>query len=321
MFNSKKFFQNLLDTDDPLEVVWQEMNSLYLLEAFPEDLVKFYNEQETVLSQFEQMLYLGYFELYDLLEKSAKQQNGSYITDKLQSDNNIVIISDSLSVREIGLLQKRLEEKNWRLHIETFAVAPFPTLTASLSNKLLGTNPSNGKDSSFFCYRYVAGPGQVPNLPENEPTLVWLRLPDKELEQVTVSQTTTIADAFNATVDTLNRILDGIEDRLVYITSDHGYIYGTSSLHFWQMPSNTETTARKVFSRESRAKSKSNENITVLPGREPKEQRHFVSTKTDVGVLGRYWWATGGQNDRCTGHGGLSFVESLVPMLVISPSK
>lgn len=313
------FFQALLDEDDPLSVIWKQMLSLYRTEEFPSDLVAFYNERETTLSHFEEALYYGFFEIYELLLERARQQDGGYVRQRLQG-NAVVIIADSLSVREVGLLQQRLGECGWQVRVEGFAVAPFPTLTESLAGRLLGTNPASGKDTADFRYRYVAGPGGVPNLPMGEPTLVWLRLPDKELEQVTVAQSTTVADAFNATAEALTRLLKQAAPCPVFITSDHGYLYAANTGHFWRMPSGVEHAARKVFARESRAQPLSKEGASDLRHYEPREveQRCFVFAENYVAVLGRYWWGTASQNDKCTGHGGLSLTEALVPILSVT---
>jgi len=315
-----KFLQTLVEADDPFQAVWERMLTLWQVETFPDDVVAFYNEREARLSQLEEALYHGYFELYDLLLERAKQQDGSYVRKWLQ-DDSVVIIADSLSVREVGLLQQKLGEHGRRVEVEGFAVAPFPTLTESLAEKLLGTNPANGKDTPAFRYRYVAGPGQVPNVPTGEPTLVWLRLPDKELEQVTVAQATTVADAFDVTVATLTRLLEQAASRSVFITSDHGYLYATSSNHFWEIPKSIREAARQVFARESRAQPLSKAGASELRHHESRdvEQRCFVFTDNHVTMRGRYWWASASQNDRCTGHGGLSLTEGLVPILSARP--
>ncbi|MBI3989519.1 MAG: hypothetical protein HY347_07865 [candidate division NC10 bacterium] len=143
------------------------------------------------------------------------------------------------------------------------------------------------------------------------------RLPDKALEQVTIAQARTVADAFRVTVEALTRLLKQAVSRPVFITSDHGYLYATSPHHYWEMPKGIEDVARKVFPRESRAQPLSQEGGHNLWHQEASgvEQRHFVATNTHVGMRGRYWWAGAGPNDRCTGHGGLSLVECLVPLL------
>ena len=318
MILDAKLLQNIIDAENPLQVVWEYTLKLWQVEVYPENLVAFYNDRETLISQFEQALYHGYFEIYDLLLEHARHQDGSYVHERLQGDNT-VIIADSLSMREVGLLKKRLGEHGWNLELEGFSIVPFPTLTESLSIKLLGTNPAGGKDTASFRYRYLTGPGEMPNLPAKEATLVWLRLPDKELEHVTVAQATTVTDAFNITVETLIRLLKQLTNRHIFITSDHGYLYATSPAHYWEMPRGIEDDARKVFSRESRAQLITKENEVFLPRNEPSEQRHFVFYETHVGILGRYWWASARASDRCTGHGGLSLTEIFVPIISVTP--
>ena len=310
------FLKALIEADDPLPVVWERMLMLYQVETYPNDVVAYYNEQETRLSRFEEALYHGYFEMYDLLLERATQQDGGYVRERLHGES-VVILADSLSVREVELLRQQLKAHGWQVEMAGFAVAPFPTLTESLSDKLLGTNPASGRNTAHFCYRYAAGPGEVPNLPLGKPTLVWLRLPDKVLEQVTVAQARTVADAFCVTVGALIRLLEQATGRPVFITSDHGYLYATSPSHYWEMPKGIEEVARKVFPRESRAQPLSQEGAHNLWHQEASgvEQRHFVATNTHVGMRGRYWWAGARPNDRCTGHGGLSLVECLVPLL------
>lgn len=316
------FVQRLLAAADPLEVIWEEALALWRVESLPVDLVDFYNRQEEALSRLEEMLYHGYFEVYDLLLEQARQQDDGYVRERLHSDT-VVIIADSLSLREPALLSLWLEERGWEARLEGFAVAPFPTMTESLSDKLLGTNPASGRDTADFAYRYVTGPEQIPALPADRPTLVWLRLPDTELEKITVAQAATVADAFNKMAQTLVRLLEGTGDCQVFLTSDHGYLYAHSSAHYWLLPTDVEQAVRKVFSRESRSQPLTKEGAKDLRHYESRtpESRYFAFSRNHVGLRGRYWWASESSNARCTAHGGLSLVETLVPVLSICWQK
>lgn len=215
------------------------------------------------------------------------------------------------------MLPPRLEGVGWSVEIEGFAVAPFPTTAKSLAKMLLDTHPAGGRDTADFAYRYITGPEQIPALPEDRPVLVWLRLPDTALEGITVAQATTIAMAFERTVQTLVRLLGGVGDRPVFLSSDHGYLYATSSVHYWPLPPDMEKAVRRCFPRKSRARPLSQGGVQNLQHYEPKtpEGRFFVVSKNYLGLRGRYWWASESPNDRCTAHGGLSLVESLVPLL------
>lgn len=316
MAPDSRWLRDLLTASDPLEVLWQEMRALWQADALPADLVAFYGEREGALSRLEEAVYHGYFEVYDHLLEQALRQDGAYVRERLEG-KAVVIVADSLSVREAGLLPKRLEEAGWKAEIEGFAVAPFPTTTEPLAKMLLGTSPSGGRDAAAFAYRYVTGPEQIPALPGDRPVLVWLRLPDTALEGITVAQATTVATAFEGTAQTLVRLLDGIGDRPVFLTSDHGYLYALSPAHYWPLPAEVEGAARRVFSRESRARPLSQEGVQDLRHYEPKtpEGRLFALSGSHIGLRGRYWWASESPNDRCTAHGGLSLAESLVPIL------
>lgn len=317
-----QFVQRLLGTDDPLEVVWEEVLALWRAGSYLEDLAEFYNAREEAFNRLEEWLYYGYFEIYDLLLERARQQDGSYVRERLHGDA-VVVIADSLSVRETALLPLQLGEHGWKVRVEGFAVAPFPTTTESLAKELLGTNPAAGRGNAAFAYRYVTGPEQIPSVPTDRPTLVWLRLPDTGLEKITVAQATTVADAFEGLVQTLERLLEAVNNRPLFITSDHGYLYALTSAHYWPLPTDVEQAVRKVFRRESRSRPRSEEaakNLEHYESRTP-EGRFFAFSRSHIGLRGRYWWASGSTNDRCTAHGGLSVAESLVPILAVSHSR
>jgi len=318
MVLNSQFMQRLLTAADPLEAIWEEVLALWQAESLAANLVTFYNHQEEAFSRLEELLYHGYFEVYDVLLERAEQQDGGYVRERLQGDA-VVIIADSLSLREPGMLSLWLRERGWEMRVEGFAVASFPTMTESLAEKLVGTNPASGRDTTDFAYRYVTGPEQIPALSADCPTLVWLRLPDTALEQITVAQAATVANAFEGTAQTLERLLKAAGNHQVFVTSDHGYLYARSSAHYWQLPSQVEQVVRKVFSRESRAQPLDKEGARELQHYESRtpEGRLFAFSGGHVGLRGRYWWASESANDRCTAHGGLSLAEILVPILSV----
>jgi hypothetical protein len=191
---------------------------------------------------------------------------------------------------------------------QSFAVAPFPTLTESLAQKLLGVAaPSGGKDTERFSYRYIAGPGTSGHLfPEDHPLLIWLRLPDAELEQVTEAQTTKMADVLRVTIETLGELLQRLGGRKVVITSDHGYFYAALSRHFEEV----SYKGLEGLSRERRAyRGVEASSLTSLGQEVTMRHGEWVVFK------GRYWLSVSGQNARHTAHGGLSLAEVLVPVL------
>jgi hypothetical protein len=134
-----RFVERLLTAADPLEVIWEEALALWQPVGQVSGLPYFYNRQEEVFSRLEELLYHSYFEVYDLLLERAGQQDGGYVRERLHGEA-VVIVADSLSVRETGLLSLWLGERGWEVHGEGFAVAPFPTTTESLAEKLLGTS-------------------------------------------------------------------------------------------------------------------------------------------------------------------------------------
>lgn len=315
----EQFITELIEDQDPLAAVWQQMERIYAVDEFPQDLRAFMDDRESALNDLERGVYCGFFEAYDLLLERAGAQDESYVLS-LFGQCPFVITADSLSVREAVLLEKLWQGEAWGVKRQGFAVAPFPPTTESLSSLLLGVpGPANGRDRPQFTYRYVAGPEHIPTMPPSVPLLVWMRLPDTALEEVTVAQTHTVAGAFQNTVRTLAAVLESSGRDEALITSDHGYLYAREANQYWPMPRRVEEIARSTFPRASRVRSLTDERARGLRDHESPavEQRFFAFGERHAAIRGRYWWGSASANDRCTAHGGLSFVECLVPVLRI----
>lgn len=301
-----QWVKELTVAEDPLPVVWKAIVKLWETSELPDDLKVFYDKREEEMHKFEWFLLDSFPELYDdILLKRSVAQNGEYVRRWLV-DNNAVIVADSLSVREAVLLRHYFPELDWDTD-SPFAIAPFPTLTESLSRKLLNVDaPSNGRDTNEFSYRYIAGMGGVEqNYPDDRPLLIWLRLPDAELDQVTEAQTTRIADVLERTREVLEEMFSRLGERKVIITSDHGYFYGANTNHF-----DDPLRAPTEISRHNR---RAYEKSQVRAA----QREYFVEHSDWLALKGRYWRRSGGQNAPHTAHGGLSLAEVFVPILTI----
>jgi len=320
------FITELIEDQDPLAAIWRQMERTYTQTSeVSANLRGLMDDRESALNDLERGVYCGFFEAYDLLLERAGAQDESYVLS-LFDECPFVIIADSLSVREAILLEQRPprfpkpRRSEWQVKREGFAVAPFPPMTESLSRLLLGVpGPAGGRDRPQFTYRYVAGPEHIPAMPRSGSLLVWMRLPDTALEEVTVAQTHTVADAFDSMVETLTEVLETSGRDEVLVTSDHGYLYARSPTQYWRMPAGVEDVARSAFPRSSRVRSLTEEPTRGLRDHESPavERRFFAFGEAHAAIRGRYWWGSASPNDRCTAHGGLSFVECLVPVLRI----
>ncbi|MFQ6041618.1 MAG: hypothetical protein ACE5PV_12235 [Candidatus Poribacteria bacterium] len=316
------FAQSLIESEDVLDVIFQEMLSIATPESYPDDLLAHYENTEEALNALECFLYDAFYESYDeLLERCQErsQQDAAKVSANLFDRCQLVLIADALSLREAALLKVWMEnEPEIEIKDVSFLPAPFPAITETLSIQLLGTiSPAQGSNTEFFSYQYVAGVAQTPTLPKTGNLLIWLRLPDILLEKVTMAQNNTVADAFEKARDKIKSLfLTSGRDELL-ITSDHGYLYGRSANQIMPMQTALLTACRRVFPHSKRYQAMTVENearIKPYEWREP-ERRAFVFTDTHIVLRSRYWWGTESPNDRCVAHGGLSFVEGLVPML------
>ena len=306
----EQWVRKLIDADDITPVIWEAMVKLWETDELPSDpksFKSFYDEREALMHRLEKFLSDLFPEVYDILLERSVAQEGEYVR-KWLVDNNAVIIADSLSVREAVLLRHYFPKLAWADE-PSFAIAPFPTLTESLAQKLLGTiAPSGGRDTAEFAYRYIAGIGGVgQSYPDDRPLLIWLRLPDAELGQVTEAQTTKMVDVLRGTKEVLEEIFSQLGRRKVVITSDHGYFYGTNTNHFDEPSGMPEGVVR-----DRRAYNKGRDlRLRVV------EREYFVEHGDWIVLRGRYWWRSGGQNAPHTAHGGFSLAEVFVPILTL----
>jgi len=103
------------------------------------------------------------------------------------------------------------------------------------------------------------------------------------------------------------------------IHSNDGCLCLDSTSRYWPMPSGVERAARGVFSKASRVQPLARDGAEELRDQEsPAMERRFLAfSGAHVVIRGRYWWGSASPNERCTAHGGLSFVECLVPLLCV----
>jgi len=299
-----EWVQELIEVDEPIEAVWRAMVKVWETENLPTDLKGFYDEREGWMYRLERFLLDLFPEIYDILLSRSVAQDGGYVRKRLV-ENNVVVIADSLSVREAVLLRHYFPGLDF-VPDEPFAIAPFPTSTESLSQKLLNTiGPSSGRDTADFAYRYIAGGGVVDqqDYPSNRPLLVWVRLPDVMLEQVSEAQTTKIDGVFEETKKVLGEIFQRLEGRRVFITSDHGYFYGAlPNQHFEEPDRKPEgvDVNKRVF-----------DGLSLRGAM----KEYFVVSGEHAALKSRYWWRGKGQNAPHTSHGGFSLAEVFVPVL------
>lgn len=315
---SAESLKDLLEGEDPLAWAWREMVKLFSPSSPPGDLKAFYDEQEGDLCALEQLLYGCYFEVYELLVWRALKAGEELSAARLFAESDFVIVADSLSVREAALFPLLLPQKGpFEVAGVDFFVAPLPSETKTMAQLLIGVSgPSAGRDAASFIYRYIPGPGAIPYLPPSGNLLIWLRLPDAALKEVTAAGTRTVEDALENTLEALAVILKQAGRHEALIISDHGYLYASKPSHYWPLPSSEQRRLQRLFGRAGRLQEDPEkvEQIRAFELDEPFKKR-FIFGDSFAALRGRYWWATGSPNEPLTAHGGCSLPEVLVPRL------
>jgi hypothetical protein len=287
--------RRLIRRDNTLSVVWDALVEIWAVDSIPKDLDGFYRDKEIESCQLEQVLEYTYFEAYqDLLNGAAVHKTSPWAGE----ENRLTIIVDAMSVREACLLKPLLEAQGYQVESLSFSLSALPSDTAAFTRKHL--NMGQPTQISSRQGIFISPPGHpVPQFPPPNLRFVWLRYPDRGLHATILSP----SEVFGKTSEYILEILRKSGRDAFLLTSDHGYVYADAADQVFPITQSAQTEMRKVFggSRYARGKEAS-------PGVIEKS----LSVGDTLMVRGRYLWR---QRDKRYFHGGLSFVECLVPVI------
>lgn len=281
----EEHFKRLVEADDPIEEVWKILVELWNPNI---KLEEYFIRQEPDVSIFEQKLNATFFEIYRYLyERTSKE------AFKLDLP---LIIMDGMSIREGNLLRKDLRDKGYEIVEYSYGFSKLPSNTASFRE----------------CVKeYTKVSGKVPSsLDFKKP--VWVSYPDEILHHA--AKIDPPPEAYEKTKRLLFDILGRIDDEMVTITSDHGYIMTD---YVWQLEEDDIKFLKKVFRTDryvelSKVDGKDLEKMRAIP-----EDVSYVFMDTEYCyVRGRYFWPTPGY-PKLVDHGGLSLMECIVPRIKV----
>lgn len=288
--------RRLINREDTLSVVWNALLDIWGVDSIPKDLDGFYREKEMESCRLEETLEQTYFEAYqELLNGVAAHMTPPWAGE----EDRLTIIVDAMSVREACLLRPFLEDQGYLVESLSFSLSGLPSHTEAFARKHfnMGQPTQISRRQGIF----VSPPGHpVPQFPPYDLRFAWLRYPDRGLHATILSP----SEVFDKTSKYILEILRNSGCNTFLLTSDHGYIYADAADHAFPIAQSVQTAMRKVFG-----------GSRYVYG--PKDASAIVCEKTlSVGdtllVRGRYLWR---QRDKRYFHGGLSFVECLVPVI------
>ena len=290
--------RRLIRADDTLLVLWDALLHIWSVDSLPQNLDVFYRDREVESCRLEEAIEQTYFEAYtELLGRAASHS----IPPWSGEEERLTIIVDAMSIREACLLKPFLEEQGYVVESLSFSLSALPSHTDAFARKQFNmTQPTqiNGRQGVF-----VSPPGHpVPRYPPHNLRFVWLRYPDKGLHVSILSP----SEVFGKTSQYLFEILRSSGRHSFLLTSDHGYIYAETADHAFPVAQSVQSGMRKVFG-GSRYVQDAKEVPSIVGEK-------AVSFDNTLLVRGRYLWRL---RDKRYFHGGLSFMECLVPVMKV----
>lgn len=288
--------RRLIGGDNTLSVVWDALLEIWGVDAIPQDLDGFYREREAHSCRLEEALEQTYFEAYQDLLRAASAHKTSPWASK---DDRLVLIVDAMSMREACLLRPFLEGQGYSVEALSFSFSALPSDTESFARRHF--NISQPTQIAQRQGIFISPPGHpIPQFPPQSKQFAWLRYPDRGLHAAILSP----SEVFTKTSQYILEILHNSGRNAFLLTADHGYIYAEVADHTFPVSASLQKAMRQVFGGSRYVKSPKESPPAVL-----EKALFFGDTLL---VRGRYLWP---QRDKRYFHGGLSFVECLVPVI------
>jgi len=300
-----------------LEEVWSERNyrekpaGQYLQSG--EQLVK---ELEEVLCAAASRVYDGFLE-----PVPADRHLKNYLTS---GQRCAAVVFDGLSLREVPLLKRLVEQSGLRVVEEGWSVAATPSETADFIASRLGVGsiaptqlPASAqlRSEGIACY-YLRQVNERCSLnPSAQAILIWSSFPDYRYTERDAKFPELFENLHSmmmtAWQNSVQAIVQESPGRRILITSDHGYVYFGSGCSFdWDNATVAPLTAYFGGERFARLDEKPN----------PPEH-HGVHLLRDRGIAmirGRVQTHPRGEGARkLYKHGGMSLMEMLTPWIVL----
>lgn len=305
--------RSLIEDNDPLQTLYEVLTAeIWTSERFAEarrrdDLYQYLREGEHDVSKLEHELYDVYSDLYRLLEAGdPRRERVKTLPDEEQYT---LLLIDGLSLRELPIIRKALDARD--LIAETdFALAPLPTETRDFaSHHFDASGPSDIVDRVRrypFAFRHVTNEDWRPDFATGErQRFIWYVFPD---EYFGMKET----DYTRHVVQPVERILDAVLSdadlvRPLVITGDHGYIWQGNQCP-WPVVDDRERCVLAEHFKLGRCTRNATDALAATG-------KAWVRGSA-AAARGRFAW--GGQVRGPTSlfkHGGVSFMECLVPWL------
>jgi hypothetical protein len=263
----------------------------------------YYSRLEPWVSSFEQAIHNLDPRVYEtIISRSCHQ---SQVDRIMQQADYALVVMDGMSLREAFPLAKSLKEK-WEVNL-TYEVGPLPTDTCFFTLRYMNANaPSElrKRENPDFDFEEIVNKEDLSRLgnPTKTRFIVWVREPDKTLHEFKERfRMDDLDQAYQKTHDFACALFPILMENFerIQVTSDHGYV---TDPHSWTCLENFPSDLRYA---------------SDIPD----------SIKQYCEKCGEFWLLKGRYNTLKRGkhgnvrHGGLSIMESIVPLITVARSQ
>ncbi|MCK8825904.1 hypothetical protein [Fuchsiella alkaliacetigena] len=305
-----KLVRELLASENPVEVVWKQLQEIYITEKNETDnILEYYSRTEKELLELEKFLFKSYFEFYqEDLKELANREDLTLVRSLDDNPNLTYLLMDALSLRELGLFYDSLEQKGYQLKID-YTFSALPSQTRFYKEKMrFDIVERNIKFREIRDYQDIKVRG-------NE-QLIWSRYPDTLIEDIRSGQSlkSDLEETYKKTKQVLFTVLDNLDKEKIIICSDHGY---TRTEAGYNIKINNKTVKKwlKELFGGSRfaAKEEANKELAA----KLLDRNLIVEVEDHYLPISHYSWPVSGKYSTFS-HGGLSLLEVITPRIILT---
>lgn len=311
------FISSLIESESPLDVIWNYLQGT--LWKPENNIVSYFNRNEKKASDFERFIRDVYFEVYDEIVDEAGEGRPK-LKKMMEQDGYTLTVCDGMSIREANLLVEELKNNGFIIDEYSYEISHLPSETLRFAEDVLGVSaPSALRTSGIWSDRciYIEDLTTDYPIPSDDKVLIFSRFPDKEFDYVSPKIGDSLEDIYNKTSGVLLKYLNMIDSRRIIITSDPGYCTKHPRVN-WKVPDMEKEIYQEVF-----GLARFRKQSEIFGDMESKVRE--VEEKTDrlkavngfVMTNGRYIWPVAGDKKKIY-HGGISFMENFVPLIVVN---
>jgi len=292
----RHFIVELIESDNPVEVIGNKLLELWLSVAEKENNIEnYYYKGEEKVKDFEEFILKSYWEFYDLLAEACLEEKNVF---QLYPDTAILIM-DGMSIRESVLLYNLLKNKVYNIK-HKFNYSALPSDTEFFREKIKKSINDFAQINNHTNIRLTG-----------KEKFIWSFFPDVMLDKIQIGRTviSSLEEMYDKTKNIVLEILEKIRVERIVITSDHGYIMAAAGLVF-SVPDMVKKKLQEIFGGKRYVEINDvNVEDLINEGYVKKFNGYYLAKS-------RYLWPVRGKYSIYI-HGGLSLMECYTPVLEV----